>query len=566
MQTYRNCCKAGKLATARSPIRIPFMSDSTRRRTTLTNILLLILLLALIPGAMGIKAYRMGKDTNWDLRNYHFYNGYAQLENRMDVDISPAQMQTYFNPILDVPLYWLYTSLPSKVVGVLYGCIQGVNISLIFVLFYMLAVFRSRITKILGGIAIAYFAYTAPGFLSELGASMNDNFVSLFTLGAILLILLSAKSLNNDQKKIGFWLLGLAGFLMGIIIGGKLTAALFAVSLGLCLPFLYPSRKIKWSALGVFIVGGAAGLLLSEGFWLLNMWQRFGNPFFPNYNNLFHSPFAGSQNFLDRRFLPVNWQEYLLWPFIMAQNGQRVSELKFSDIRFAVLYASLMIWAVVSALKWIFRRRAQETPAASTLLFDRRAGNYLIAFTGLSFVLWMLQFSIYRYIVVLELLAPFVFLLVLDRIFSFKPVIPILGLLVFIVAMKYYQPYNWGRVPWTDRYIEVDRAQIQGVRNANVIMLGSSPTSYVIPFFSPDVRFLRPEGNLLNYGSELGSEIVQILHTSGYPVYLLYDVNDSSVDLARSSQELGIDLGNLDCQVLRDNMPDDLNFCKVLVK
>ena len=130
------------------------MSDSTRRRTTLTNILLLILLLALIPGAMGIKAYRMGKDTNWDLRNYHFYNGYAQLENRMDVDISPAQMQTYFNPILDVPLYWLYTSLPSKVVGVLYGCIQGVNISLIFVLFYMLAVFRSRITKILGGIAI----------------------------------------------------------------------------------------------------------------------------------------------------------------------------------------------------------------------------------------------------------------------------------------------------------------------------------------------------------------------------------------------------------------------------
>ena len=48
-----------------------------------------------------------GMDANWDLRNYHLYNPHAWLTGRSAVDIAPAQLQGFHNPILDLPLYWL---------------------------------------------------------------------------------------------------------------------------------------------------------------------------------------------------------------------------------------------------------------------------------------------------------------------------------------------------------------------------------------------------------------------------------------------------------------------------
>jgi hypothetical protein len=50
-------------------------------------------------------AWRLGQEVSWDLRNYHFYNAYFLLDNRFTRDIEPAGVQTYFNPILDIPFY-----------------------------------------------------------------------------------------------------------------------------------------------------------------------------------------------------------------------------------------------------------------------------------------------------------------------------------------------------------------------------------------------------------------------------------------------------------------------------
>ena len=48
-----------------------------------------------------------GQDTNWDLRNYHLHNAWALIEGRVGVDLAPAQMQSYFAPLLDVPYFLL---------------------------------------------------------------------------------------------------------------------------------------------------------------------------------------------------------------------------------------------------------------------------------------------------------------------------------------------------------------------------------------------------------------------------------------------------------------------------
>ena len=50
---------------------------------------------------------RNGQDANWDLRNYHFYNAWAFLHGRLGWDLAPAQMQTFLNPLLDLPFYWM---------------------------------------------------------------------------------------------------------------------------------------------------------------------------------------------------------------------------------------------------------------------------------------------------------------------------------------------------------------------------------------------------------------------------------------------------------------------------
>src|SRR5687768_5527015 len=43
------------------------------------------------------------QDANWDLRNYHLYTPLAWLDGRLDYDIAAAQMQTWHNPIADLP-------------------------------------------------------------------------------------------------------------------------------------------------------------------------------------------------------------------------------------------------------------------------------------------------------------------------------------------------------------------------------------------------------------------------------------------------------------------------------
>ena len=64
--------------------------------------------LALLP-ALALVLLR-GVDTNWDLRNYHLYDPHAWWTGRMAIDIAPAQLQTWHNPLLDLPLYLIVQS------------------------------------------------------------------------------------------------------------------------------------------------------------------------------------------------------------------------------------------------------------------------------------------------------------------------------------------------------------------------------------------------------------------------------------------------------------------------
>ncbi|MBN8799522.1 MAG: hypothetical protein J0H45_09220, partial [Stenotrophomonas nitritireducens] len=179
----------------------------------------------------GVVSLLLGQDANWDLRNYHLYNGYALLHDRMLQDLAPAQMQSYFSPVLDVFHYLLMVRLPAPLAGFVLGALHG----LVFLPLAGVAsramqgqVLRAKLAPLL---ALAGLCTSA--FLSEFGGSMADNTTALFVLAAVYFTLSAQRRQAEGATRAEFVAWGLAGALLGIAVALKLTNAIYAVALAM---------------------------------------------------------------------------------------------------------------------------------------------------------------------------------------------------------------------------------------------------------------------------------------------------------------------------------------------
>ena len=76
--------------------------------------------------AAGTLAAIVRQDANWDLKNYHFYNAWAFVHQRMEIDVAPAQLQTYLNPLLDLPFYAMVAAgWPPRAIAFAMGLFAG---------------------------------------------------------------------------------------------------------------------------------------------------------------------------------------------------------------------------------------------------------------------------------------------------------------------------------------------------------------------------------------------------------------------------------------------------------
>ena len=48
-----------------------------------------------------------GQDNGWDLANYHYNTVWSLFNEKIGYDIMPSGIQSYFNPVPDIPLYLL---------------------------------------------------------------------------------------------------------------------------------------------------------------------------------------------------------------------------------------------------------------------------------------------------------------------------------------------------------------------------------------------------------------------------------------------------------------------------
>jgi hypothetical protein len=435
--------------------------------------------LLLIPVCFGLISLWLGADCNFDLLNYHFYNAYAFLDGRIGRDLAPASLQSYFNPVLDVS-YFVLTQHWPRFTGFLMGLLHGLNFLL------LLGIARSVLPLLPSGdrlrvpLLLALAGCFTGNFLSELGNSMGDDSTALFVLGAVYLLLKSWPRLTEDSWRASVVVL-VAGGIAGMGAGLKLTNSIYAVALCmafLVLPLRWPLR-IKLAF--VFGCGVLAGLALTGGYWLLHMWQLYGDPLYPQFTTWFPSPLARSTAVADTKWLPKGVLEFLTWPFIIAWNPRRVGQIELYQLIWPLLYVLFGWWAVAR-----LRGRARGADAAAT---DGRP-LFLLAIVAVGFWLWAALFSIYRYLVPIEMLAPLALFLLCIRLRSYtqgrRVTAWILGAATLLVLLD---GCSWGHEGWNDVTFRADMPAIGSPANTTILLVGIPPYGWLTPSFPEEVTF-----------------------------------------------------------------------------
>jgi hypothetical protein len=479
----------------------------------------------------------LGQDRNWDLLNYHLYNPHAWLHGRLLLDIAPAQMQSWHNPLLDVPLYlitragWsgflvgLWLTLPSMVA--------------LYLLLRIHALLSMHPPNHLRVATLAVFTMGGVGFFAVVGTCLNDAFVAAGVLGSLYLLLRE----DPDADRSGAWCL--AGALAGATTGLKLTAAVYCLGLaGAALA--WPSWRQLPRRLVALLLGGIAGFALTYGYWGTLLFHLHGNPFFPYLNQIFHSPDAQVAAIGDARFLPPSLIDALLIPFRLLETGQRYSEMRLRDPR---LLLGIVAWAL---LQWRARRDTNHRDTGRIARLQALAGFFLIAFLA-----WSLQSGVYRYAIPLEMLGCLGFVLMLEwlplhRLDSGT----LIGCLIAIGATF---PATWGRSHFKPAFVDVQMPSLPS--RSMLVLSGTSALGYAVTALPDDVAAISIENNFMRPDrcTNLQAAAEHSIATHTGPLWLLRDSAGEDSGERDAARFYGL-VESGPCQLVMNSF-DELSLC-----
>ncbi len=494
-----------------------------------------------------------GQDAGFDLFNYHFYSGFALLHKPFGYDLAPAQIQSFHNPLIHVLSYWTLAHLSARWAAALLGAVQGLNFYFVFRIIQILFSESKLLYRYALGLMCAGAGYYGITSTTELGATYGDNIISIPVLAGLLLIAPHLKTGEISGKGI-VTTFAIAGSLVGAAFGLKSTSAIYLLGFLLALPLVFVKSRgcgrVCFAAAG----GSLIGFLATYGFWGTQLYLSYQNPVFPYLNKLFHSQYFSDSNFLDDRFLPRNWQQLILYPFFFVRKNTLVSEVEFRDVRLALCYTLLIILAG----RWClsnFRHRApgvtgSSVPSSPPFSADGRVLAFLSIFYVISYVSWIRLSSIYRYLAVLELLAP-IFLIVAVRYLVRREI----GILVFagavlVITIGVALPIHFGRSEFADDLLKLKVPDIEDLDKCVILMSGYEPVSYIVPSFPATTRFVRVSSTFSAPGKIpwVDAKIERML--SGYDGVhrLLFLRNAQEIGLARlDTMAYGLNIDTRSC-------------------
>lgn len=432
---------------------------------------------------MGIISLRLGRDVNWDLRNYHYYIGYAFLNISPIQDFFAAGVVSYLNPLTDVLNYLMIKHLPPRLTGFLLGAVQGLNLYFLWAMALMLTnSVSSPIYRVFAVIGIAILGLLCANVIGEIGTTFNDLTLANWVLLSLLLVGFSLREALEIHKKLVY--IFLAGSALGIAIGLKLTMALYFIGALLALVTLKNRGDCsKFKLLLWFSFGGILGFLLTNGYWMVVLWKFFHNPIFPYYNNIFKSPYYYAKNIVDVRYFPHNLLQTLFYPFYFSWQPCTTNDAHFRDFRTPVIYVLLIIYCG----KILMTKRKY---AKHSSYFEKDYTQYLIIFFVVSYIVWQYEFSIQRYLMVLDIISPLLIYLLVTNIFESQSMSHYVVLCIFILLVVTLKPQKWGRLPWTKQYFSVTIPQTIDLQRQSVVINVDFGISFLRAFFPKDWHFM----------------------------------------------------------------------------
>lgn len=427
-------------------------------------------LLCILIIIFGTYSVSLGQDVGFDMRNYHFYDGYAFIHHRLGWDIVPASIQTYLNPFFDVFNYLLITISKPRVVAFTEGTISGIAIFFLFksalLLFSELTprlqLFYAALATLLGA--------TGTANIQQIGSMSNDTKALLFVMLALYCVLKSVTLIDNKIRRN---YIIISGLLMGLVTGFKLTTACYTTGLFVALIcYKYPTRETLKHA-SLYVVTVIAGFIIANGYWMHTLYQHFGNPLFPYYNNIFHSPYAEFGNFEDMRYHPQTLFQYTFLPFYLVNN--LLPQLSVHDPRFAVVFGLGIIFIFICLYK-------QQTikPKERLLL--------IMFFT--TYLAWLIKFTIYRYAIGLEAISGLLIVYFIKTIITKQPLQALTATVATILVMinTIEIPGFFVYTQFGNKYFTLNVPPLP--QTPLILVVSDSPASYVIPFFPSDTRFV----------------------------------------------------------------------------
>lgn len=399
--------------------------------------------------------FTLGQDSNWDLQNYHLYGPHAWLQGRTVLDIAPAQLQGWHNPLLDVPLYLMVRAgWHGAAIGI--WLTLPFMVALYFLLRLQALVFPGIIT-LLDSLALALLASAGAAAFAAIGTTFNDAFVAAGVVTALYFLVRPDIGIASLAR----WCL--AGVVLGATAGLKLTAAVYCLGLAFAAMAVTPCSKAP-SRLLALLLGGVLGIVLTYGYWGWHLYQQHGNPVFPYFNQFFHSPDALREANTDLRFRPGSIRDALLVPIRLLDDSRRYSEINVRDPR--------LLLGVVAFGSLVWRRWGR--PAAEAI--DGNRIKLMAAFFFASMAIWAMQYGIYRYVLALEMLACLALTWCLARLPQVERLTVYLLVGILFVAATHSDP--WGRTRFSQPMIRVSLPTLPV--DAMVVLSGGAPVSYAV--------------------------------------------------------------------------------------
>jgi len=434
-------------------------------RQALYNIFMFTILMIT---SMLVSSY-LQHEAQWDFTNYHYYNAWAFLNNRLNVDIVPASVNTFFNPLIELPLYFYIKYFNDKpdLIYALQGIWVGLTLFVFYKIYTLFFNMKDCLSKILVALAL-FLTLSGEGAFSQIGSSSNEFLVAFFTLWGLYILFKMIKFPETQTLKKFF----ISGLIMGIALGLKQTVITYCIASGLMLMILnsYLNKPIK--SIFFFALGGLISYLIINGYFMWQYWILYKNPFFPFLNGLFHSPYFDNFNYRDMRFLPP-LKYFLIYPVLWYLPEYTIRENEYTDFRLTIVY-----FAFISIFIYLLKNHKLKT-----FFKQNKIEASLYIFIVLSFFIWMGMFSLLRYALIIEILSVIWFTKMFYWLLNKKSIIwPVIIISIFIMVLT-ISVFETGmpHKKTQEKFLNIEEIKLP---ENTLLKLYGFPTAMVVPEFS----------------------------------------------------------------------------------